>query len=107
VVGLKGITTGSEQAAQSGTYPQDPLHLGVEARTLGTVGSSIAWEAIQELTSVGVRFISITQGIDTDQSNPMARFLTTILAAVAEMEREMIRERVMTGIRAAQAAGIP
>jgi putative DNA-invertase from lambdoid prophage Rac len=60
---------------------------------------------IQELTSIGVQFIAITQGIDTDKSNPMAKLFTTILAAVAEMEREMIRDRVLTGIRAAQAAG--
>jgi Resolvase, N terminal domain len=40
------------------------------------------------------RFIAITQNIDTDNSNPMARFFLHILAAFAELERELIRERV-------------
>jgi DNA invertase Pin-like site-specific DNA recombinase len=54
---------------------------------------------------LGVRFIAITQNIDTDDSNPMARFLLHILAAFAELERELIRERVTAGVRAAKARG--
>jgi hypothetical protein len=37
--------------------------------------------------------------------NPTSRLLLQILASVAEFEREMIRERTLSGIRAAQAAG--
>src|SRR5690348_6722823 len=36
---------------------------------------------IQELTALGVRFIAVTQNIDTDESNPMSRFLLHIMAA--------------------------
>ena len=61
--------------------------------------------SIQELVSLGVRFLAVTQNLDTDQSNPMSRFLLHILAAFAELEREMIRERVRAGIRTAQAQG--
>ena len=43
--------------------------------------------------------------LDTDESNPMSRFLLHILAAFAELEREMIRERVRAGLRAARANG--
>ncbi len=57
------------------------------------------------LTSQGVRFIATTQSIDTDTSNPTSRLLLTILAGVAEFEREIIRERTLSGIRAAQASG--
>jgi DNA invertase Pin-like site-specific DNA recombinase len=32
-------------------------------------------KGIQELVSLEVRFIAVTQNIDTDESNPMARFL--------------------------------
>ena len=35
----------------------------------------------------------------------MSRFLLHIFAAFAELEREMIRERVTSGIRAAKASG--
>jgi DNA invertase Pin-like site-specific DNA recombinase len=48
---------------------------------------------------------SIAQNIDTDESNPMSRFLLHILAAFGELEREMIRERVVSGIRTAKANG--
>jgi Resolvase, N terminal domain len=49
-------------------------------------------KSIQELTGLGVRFVAVTQNIDTDESNPMARFLLHIIAAFAELEREIIRE---------------
>jgi DNA invertase Pin-like site-specific DNA recombinase len=61
--------------------------------------------SIQELVSLDVRFIAVTQNIVTDQSNPMARFLLHIMAAFAEREREIIRERVVAGVNAARANG--
>jgi DNA invertase Pin-like site-specific DNA recombinase len=62
-------------------------------------------KSIQELTSLGVRFVAVTQNLDTDESNPMARFLLHIMAAFAELEREMILERVVAGVKAARANG--
>ena len=49
------------------------------------------------LDGYGVRFIALTQGIDTDKQNPASRFMMHILAAVAEFERGMIIERVKAG----------
>ena len=60
---------------------------------------------IQELVSLEVRFIAVTQNIDTDQSNPMARFLLHIMAVFAELERELIRERTIAGVRTARSKG--
>lgn len=60
---------------------------------------------IQTLESCGVRFIAITQGLDTDQQNPASRFLLHVLGAAAEFERSLIRERVSAGMKAAKAAG--
>lgn len=62
-------------------------------------------QQLTALTSNGVRFIATTQGLDTDQSNPTAALLLHILSAVAEFERSMIRERTLSGIKAAQDAG--
>jgi len=62
-------------------------------------------QQLDTLMRHGVRFIATSQGIDTDKSNPTASFLLQILAAVAMFEREIIRERTLSGIRAAQAAG--
>src|SRR5712692_7187331 len=60
---------------------------------------------IQELSSLGIRFIATSQGLDTDESNPGSKLLMHILAAVAQFERELIRERVSAGIRNAKAKG--
>jgi putative DNA-invertase from lambdoid prophage Rac len=62
-------------------------------------------QQLAALTSFGVRFVATTQGLDTDQSNPTAALLLHILSAVAEFERSMIRERTLSGIKAAKAAG--
>jgi DNA invertase Pin-like site-specific DNA recombinase len=55
--------------------------------------------ALQQLQAHGVRFIATSQNIDTDESNPAARFLLHILMAAAEFERELIRERSQAGLR--------
>jgi DNA invertase Pin-like site-specific DNA recombinase len=60
---------------------------------------------IQQLKSWQIRWISYTQNLDTDEKNPAANLLLYILAAVAEFEREMIRERVKSGITHAQVLG--
>jgi DNA invertase Pin-like site-specific DNA recombinase len=60
---------------------------------------------IQELSSLGIRFIATSQGLDTDESNPASKLLLHILAAVAQFERELIRERVSAGIKNAKVKG--
>jgi DNA invertase Pin-like site-specific DNA recombinase len=60
---------------------------------------------LRDLESYGVRFVAASQGIDTDASNPTSRLLTHILAAVAEFERELFKERVSAGLRNARAQG--
>jgi putative DNA-invertase from lambdoid prophage Rac len=62
-------------------------------------------QQLAALTSYGVRFIAVSQALDTDASNPSSRLMLTILAGVAEFEREIIRERTLAGVRAAKAAG--
>jgi DNA invertase Pin-like site-specific DNA recombinase len=47
----------------------------------------------------------VSQGIDTDASNPVSTLILQVLAAVAEFEREIIRERTIAGVRAAKAKG--
>jgi DNA invertase Pin-like site-specific DNA recombinase len=60
---------------------------------------------IQLLDSYGVRFIALTQGIDTDKNNPASRLMLHILGAVAEFERGIIVECVRAGIPEAQRHG--
>jgi putative DNA-invertase from lambdoid prophage Rac len=68
-----------------------------------SVANSLA--TIDELTKLGVRWIATEQHLDSDQSNPTARFMLTILAAVAELERSIIQERVKAGIEHARRKG--
>ncbi|KXY75860.1 recombinase family protein [Bacillus sp. FSL W7-1294] len=58
---------------------------------------------LQEFNEKGIHFVSIRDGIDT--STTMGRFLFHIFGAMAEMEREVINERVISGVAAAKARG--
>jgi putative DNA-invertase from lambdoid prophage Rac len=65
--------------------------------------------SVQELSSniaaldrAGVRFVCPSQSIDTDNRNPTSKLLLHILAAMAEFERDLIRERVTAGLKSYQ-----
>ena len=59
--------------------------------------------ALEEFRSLGVQFISYQENIDT--SSPLGQAIFTIVAAVAQLERDLIRERVRAGLRDARAKG--
>jgi len=59
--------------------------------------------ALEEFRSLGIQFISYQENIDT--SSPLGQALFTIVSAVAQLERDLIRERVTAGIRNARANG--
>lgn len=61
---------------------------------------------LDELQRHGVALIATSQGIDTSNSNPVGRLQLNVLMAVAEFEREIIRERVNAGLAAARARGV-
>lgn len=60
--------------------------------------------ALQEFQSLGIEFISFTEGIDT--STPMGKLIYTFIAGIAEFERSLIQERVRAGLARAKAEGI-
>jgi len=62
-------------------------------------------DGIEALRAHGVRFLAVSQNIDTDEHNPTSRLMLHILAALAEFEREMIRERVCAGVKNARQKG--
>jgi DNA invertase Pin-like site-specific DNA recombinase len=59
--------------------------------------------SMEEFRQLGVQFVSLREQVDT--STPMGKAMFTIIAAIAELERDLIRERVVAGVRRAQAAG--
>jgi DNA invertase Pin-like site-specific DNA recombinase len=58
---------------------------------------------LEELQSIGVLFVSLGEGIDC--TTPAGKLQLHILAALAEFERERIRECVLAGLQRARAAG--
>ena len=62
-------------------------------------------DSLAKLKSAGVRWMAISQGIDTDANNPMTDLLINMLSAIAQFERELIRERVAAGIARAKKTG--
>ena len=59
--------------------------------------------ALEEFRSLGIEFISLHEGVDT--STPNGRLVFGIFASIAEFERELIRDRVKSGLRNAVARG--
>ncbi|WP_429955944.1 recombinase family protein [Gluconobacter japonicus] len=59
---------------------------------------------LEDLKAKGVAVRSIMEGIDT--SGSLGRFLCTILAGVAELERENIKQRVTAGLEKAKKDGV-
>ena len=58
---------------------------------------------VDELTSRGIGFRSITEGLHTD--GPMGKAMLTIMAAFAQLERDTMIERTRAGLAAAAANG--
>jgi DNA invertase Pin-like site-specific DNA recombinase len=59
--------------------------------------------ALEEFRALGIDFISHQEALDT--STPMGKAMFTIIAAMAELERGVTRERVVAGLRYAQQYG--
>jgi DNA invertase Pin-like site-specific DNA recombinase len=59
--------------------------------------------ALEEFRALGIQFISYQENMDT--SSPLGQAMFVIVAAVAQLERDLIRERVSAGIRNARANG--
>lgn len=60
-------------------------------------------ELVEQLTAKEVEFVSKKEAIDT--TTPTGKFILTVFAAVAELEREYILQRQREGIAIAKAQG--
>jgi DNA invertase Pin-like site-specific DNA recombinase len=59
--------------------------------------------ALEEFRALGIDFVSHQEALDT--STPMGKAMFTIIAAMAELERSIIRERVVAGLEYARQHG--
>lgn len=60
-------------------------------------------EIIESFKTRGIDFVSISEGFNTN--TPSGKMIFHIIGALAQFERELIRERVLAGIQAAQSRG--
>lgn len=60
--------------------------------------------ALEEFQTLGIDFVSLKESIDT--SSAVGKMTFTVLAAVAELERAVIVERVRAGQKAAKRRGV-
>ena len=104
-------------AAQSGAKDRRPeLDRLMQDVHCGVVAIVLVWKfdrfarsvrhlvgALEDFRSRAVDFVSLTDGIDT--CTPVGRFTFHVVSAVAELERELIRERTRAGIAAARRRG--
>jgi putative DNA-invertase from lambdoid prophage Rac len=107
-----------EQA--SGAFNGRPgLHRVLDAAKSGNVDVVMVWKLdrfgrsaldllanIRALEDAGVRFVVKTQNIDIKPGgDAMSRLLLTMLSAVSEFERDLIRERTRLGLAKARREG--
>ena len=60
-------------------------------------------ESLDDFSSLGIDFVSNTEGVDT--TTPSRQLLFHIVGAVAQFERDLIAERVRAGLAHARAMG--
>ncbi|MFK5691339.1 recombinase family protein [Ornithinimicrobium sp. LYQ92] len=107
--------TGIVTETASGTDPTRPGLRGLLGR-LGEGDRLTVWrfdrvfrstrhmlELTDDLATRGVEFRSLRESIDTSTS--MGRFFFTVVAAMSQMEADLIRERTSAGLAAAKASG--
>jgi DNA invertase Pin-like site-specific DNA recombinase len=61
-------------------------------------------DVLDELSRIGVEFVSFRENIDT--GGPLGRAIVVIIGAIAELERSLIVERVRAGMRRARLDGL-
>ena len=98
--GSKGTRPGLSKAL-------DFLHEGdvLVVWKLDRLGRSLSHliEILNQLKRRGIAFLSLTDNIDT--STPSGSFFFHVFGALAQFERELIRERVNAGLEAARTRG--
>jgi DNA invertase Pin-like site-specific DNA recombinase len=109
-----------EESASGAWNARPGLQRVIEAARLGQIDVVVVWKLdrwgrssldvlanIQALADAGVRFVAVSQGLDVKpHGDAMSRLMLTVLAAVAEFERDLIKERTVLGLARARRKGV-
>lgn len=108
-----------EEKASGGKNDRAGLQRVLKAAERGQLDAVLVWKLdrwgrsvldvlanVRRLDAAGVRLIVTTQGLDIRPGgDAVSRLTLTILGAVAEFERDLIRERTMLGLARARRQG--
>jgi DNA invertase Pin-like site-specific DNA recombinase len=61
-------------------------------------------QVLDELDSLGIEFVSRRESVDT--SGPMGRLFLTLIGSIAELEADLIKERIRAGVRRRRLDGL-
>ena len=99
--------SGASRTRQQLGYALDALESGdsLVVWKLDRLGRSVAHlvELADGFREKGIDLVSVTEGIDT--RTPAGRMVFHMIAAMAQMERDIMRERVKAGMVSAKGAG--
>ncbi len=104
--GISGASTNRPELARLLADAHKGCFAGILVWRLDRLGRSLRHlvTVVEDLLARGIEVISATEP-HMDSTTPTGRLLRNIFASVAEYEREMIRERVIAGLRKAKADG--
>ncbi len=104
--GISGASTSRPELSRMLADAHRGCFAGVLVWRLDRLGRSLRHlvTVVEDLLARGIEVISATDP-HMDSTTPTGRLLRNIFASVAEYEREMIRERVVAGLRKAKASG--
>lgn len=114
------ITLDVEETASGALNSRPGLQRVLKAAARGKVDVVVVWKLdrfgrssldlltnIRALTDAGCRFVTTSQGLDIKPGgDAISTLLLTVLAGVAEFERELIRERTRMGLDRARKRGV-
>jgi DNA invertase Pin-like site-specific DNA recombinase len=61
-------------------------------------------QVLDELDGLGIEFVSRRENVDT--SGPMGRLFLTLIGSIAELEADLIKERIRAGVRRRRLEGL-
>jgi DNA invertase Pin-like site-specific DNA recombinase len=61
-------------------------------------------QVLDELDGLGIEFVSRRENVDT--SGPMGRLFLTLIGSIAELEADLIKERIRAGVRRRKLEGL-